>query len=56
MFLVPGCTGGVLIRCLLDGSLKDVFNYNEEDGREPDETPKDKSKVSQVEAEKEKKE
>lgn len=31
---MPGCTGAVFIKCLLDKNLKDVFAYNEEEGRE----------------------
>jgi len=32
--LVPGCTGGVLLYGLLNGKLKDIWGYKEEDGRE----------------------
>jgi len=32
LFLVPGCTGAVLIKALLNGDLKKVFAYEESKG------------------------
>lgn len=34
LFLVPGCTGAVMIKALISKEFKEIFSYEEEHGRE----------------------